>query len=106
MWEQKPANAYKKGSKAQAAVVANMMSTHPEQALIYGAIILKVNYSLVRNGFKTGCYKYKTGKPVTTKDKFKEVLMAYNGDGCTTQKKYQSDILDKTYPAILGTAAH
>jgi len=102
LWELDPASSSIKGSSAQAFKMAKMLVSYPEYALIYGAILLKVNFSLVESGYKTGCYTYKDGHPETLADKFKEVVMMYNGDGCTTQKAYQTDILGKFYPDIIN----
>ena len=101
LWELGSAASLKKGSSAQAKQMATMMTSYPEYALIYGAILLKVNFSLVESGYKTGCYTYKTGHPVSMTDKFKEVMMMYNGDGCAVQKEYQSKILASYYPTIM-----
>ena len=106
LWDLKPAKLLKKGSDEQALQMAKMLKSNPEYALIYGAIVLKVYFSLVENGHQTGCYTYKTGGPVTMKEKIRETVMAYNGDGFATQIIYQSRILDKYYPAIVGTPVY
>ncbi len=105
LWSLAPANTLVKGSSAQATQMVKMLSSNPEYALLYGAILMKVNFSLVKSGYKSGCFEYKSKVPPTMKDKIKEVMMMYNGDGCTTQKKYQSDIIDKYYPRITDLAS-
>lgn len=100
LWELDPAASLVKSSSSQAAKMVSMMMDLPEYALVYGAILLKVNFSLVKSGYKTGCYET---KPVALKDKIKEAVMYYNGDGCNTMTKYQSDILGRFYTGITGT---
>lgn len=107
LWEVGAAAKMTRASSSQATKMVEMLKDYPEYALIYGAILFKVNFSLVENGYKTGCISYKTSnhRPQTMKDKYKEVMMFYNGDGCATQKNYQADIMGKFYTGITGVAA-
>lgn len=103
LWKMAPANQYANGTSAQAKTMKFMLDDHPEYGIVYGAILLKVNLSLVKYGTRTGCIKQPA--KLEMKDIFREVLMFYNGDHCGIQVKYQRDIMDDFYVGITGKTA-
>ena len=94
---------YTDGTAPQATAMARILDDHPETAIVYGAILLKVKLSEAKSGVRPDVMARKP-KPSDMAGLYREALMLYNGDP-KAQVGYGKRIVDTFYPEIVGKIA-
>ncbi len=105
LWETKAAKQYIEGSRAQALEMTKLMSTMPETAIVYAAMLMKINLAITDGGRRTGCSGFSRNKILNPRQTYEEAVMAYNGEHCPRQLLYKSQVFNDYYPAITGVKA-
>lgn len=105
LWETKAAKQFTEGSRTQAFEMTKLMATLPETAIVYAAMLMKINLAITDGGRRTGCSGFSKNRILTARQTYEEAVMAYNGEHCPRQLLYKSQVFNDYYPAITGVKA-